>query len=355
MYRMINRVMLAVLMVCVVVGVTEAAPRYRWSFAQPWTRPLADRGYQLFIDRVREYTDGAIEITLFPAGLLGTHDESFHGVRDGSIEISVLSPYVSIVPGGMMNWMPWTISSFDEARIAYSYPDGIIFRVMREAWREVNAELLFSVSQGAYGFGNNTRPLRLPDDLDGLKMRVSASLGAVRTLGNMGSGTGMTMETIPWAEIYNALARGVVDGIWSMWPSLLDERHAEVLTYYTHVGWTWDANNVVINRELWDSLEPRYQHAIRRAAAAAEQYLNDLHEMAERGFVERLETEFDNLTITWITPEEQAVWRERADMASVWAEIADPWLESVWPGQNKGEYIRAQLDAVREQVLSRQE
>ena len=41
----------------------------------------------VFIDKVREYTDGAIEITLYSHGLMGTHDESFHGVRDGTIEI----------------------------------------------------------------------------------------------------------------------------------------------------------------------------------------------------------------------------------------------------------------------------
>ena len=360
MVRRVTLVMLAVFLVCLAVvvctptGGAEAAPKYRWSLAHPWSRPLAEKGYQFFIDKVKEYTNGDIEITLYPNGLLGTHDESFHGVRDGTIEIAVMSPYVNLVPGGMMNWIPWTVSTFDEARIAYSYPDGILFKVMQAAWREVNAELLFNSSQGAYGLGNNVRPLRHPDDLRNLKMRVSASLASVRTLGNMGSGTGMSMETIPWADVYNALARGVVDGCWSTWPALVDERHAEVLRHYTHGLLNWEAVNIVMNKELWDSLDPKYQEAIYKAGIDAEQLLCDLYEEVEQAHIKKLETEYPSLTITWLTPEEQAVWREKANMPEIWAELADPWLETIWPGEDMGAKIRAELDAVREQVLAGQ-
>ncbi len=348
-----KRMVLAVLLVCALASVSGAAAKYKWSFSQPWSRPLADKGYQLFIDKVKEYTNGDIEITLHSNGLLGTHDESLHGVRDGSIEIATLSPYVNLVPGGMMNWMPWTVSTFDEARIAYAWPNGVLFKVMQVAWREVNAEMLFSCSQGAYGLANNVRALRSPDDLKNLKMRVSSSLASVRTLENMGSGTGMTMETIPWAEIYNALSRGVVDGCWDMWPSLVDERHAEVLKHYTHGLLNWDANNVVINKELWDSLDPKYQEAIYKAGAEAEQYLNDLYEAEEKNYIKKLETDYPNFTITRLTPEELAVWREKANMPAVWAEICDPWLEKVWPGQKMGEKIRAELDAIRDQAAAK--
>jgi TRAP-type C4-dicarboxylate transport system substrate-binding protein len=350
MCKAVKRVAVAVLLVCLAAGIAGAAPKYKWSFAQPWSRPLADKGYQLFIDKVKEYTNGDVEITLYSNGLLGTHDESLHGVRDGSIEIATLSPYVNLVPGGMMNWMPWTVSTFDEARIAYAWPDGILFKVMQVAWREVNAELLFSCSQGAYGLGNNIRPLRQPEDMKNLKMRVSSSLASVRTLENMGSGTGMTMETIPWAEIYNALSRGVVDGCWDMWPSLIDERHVEVLKYYTHGLLNWDANNVIINKDLWDSLEPAYREAIYKAGAEAEQYLNDLYEAEERNYIKKLETDYPNFTITWLTPEELAVWREKANMPAIWAELCDPWLEKFWPGENMGAKIRAELDAIREKA-----
>lgn len=347
MNSFMKRITLALLLVSIITGAASAAAKYKWSFAQPWTRPVADKGYQLFCDKVKEYTNGDIEITLHSNGLLGTHDESLHGVRDGSIEIATLSPYVNLVPGGMMNWMPWTVSTFDEARIAYAYPDGILFKVMEVAWKEVGVQMLFSCAQGAYGLGNIQRPLRHPDDLKNLKMRVSSSLASVRCLGNMGAGTGMTMETIPWAEVYNAISRGVVDGCWTMWPSLVEERHAEVLKFYTHGLLNWDANNVVINGELWKSLDPKYQEAIFKAASEAEQYLNDLYEAEEKNYIKTIETNYPGLQITWLTDEEKAVWQKKANMPEIWKELCDPWLEIHWPGQNMGEKIRAELDDIR--------
>lgn len=330
------------------------AAKYSWSFACPWARPVSEKGYQFFCDKVREYTNGDVEIKLHMGGLLGTHDESFHGVRDGSIEIAALSPYVNLVPGGMMNWMPWTVGSFDEARIAYAYPDGVIFKLMDVAWKEVNCKLLFSCSQGAYGFANTVRPLRSPDDLKNLKMRVSSSTAAVRCLENMGAGTGMLMENIPWSEIYTALARGVVDGCWTMWTSLVEERHCEVLKFFTPNLLQWDANNIVINMDLWEELDPKYQEAILKAGGEAEQYLNDLHEAKEAEYEKTLEA-MPGFTVVRITDAEREVWRKKANMPEIWKDLCEPWLEKHWPGEHKAEKILKEIDEIHRQCLEKKQ
>lgn len=336
----------ALTLICGAAGAAE--PKYKWQFAQPWSRPLSDKGYRLFCDKVKEYTDGEIEITLYTDGLLGTHDESYHGIRDGSIEMGVLSAYVNLVPGGALNWMPWTVGTFDEARLAYKVGDGVLFKIMDVAWGEVNCKVLFNCSQGPYGLANRVRPLKTPDDLKNLKMRVSSSMGFVRCLENMGKGSGMTLETVPWADLYNALSRGVVDGCWDMWVSLVDERHCEVMQYYTDLAFSWDAQNIVINKELWEGLEPKYQEALLKAGQEAQDALNDIYETEQKKYIERLEA-MDGYQITWLTPEERAVWRDKANMTEVWKELCDPWLEKHWPGQDKGAEIRAELDRIREE------
>ena len=73
-------------------GRPASAAEYAWSFAQPWTRPLTDAAFTKFCDRVKEYSGGRIEIKFFPSGQLGTHDESFHAMQEGSLEIGVFSP-----------------------------------------------------------------------------------------------------------------------------------------------------------------------------------------------------------------------------------------------------------------------
>src|SRR6056297_596064 len=327
----------------------DTKPEYEWRFAQPWVRPTNQRSYELFCDLVEKYTDGKMIIELYPDGLLGSHNESFHAVQEGSVEIGVFAPYVNLVPGGMLNWMPWTISNYDEAMLAYTPPDGILYKVMEKAYNEVGMHMLFTQGQGAYGIGNNTRPIKTPEDFKNLKLRVSSSLGFVKTLANMGEGSGMTLQTIPWAELYNALSRGVVDGCWSMWPSLVEERHYEVLNYYSSLNFAWDSNNVVINRDIWEGLSQEYKDAITKAARIAEEHQYELQRRAVREKIKWLSQQPD-FEITFLTNEERSVFREKANMAEIWDELCKPWLEKHFPGQNMTQKIQDELENIRKEV-----
>ncbi len=325
----------------------QAKVEYRWRAASPWTQKTRNDSITLFTELVNKYSNGRIQTRFQHSGLLGTHDEIFHAVREGSIEIGVFAPYVNLVPGGMLNWMPWTIGTYEEAAIAYG-PDGIIFKVMDDAYGEVGHKLLWSSHYGPYGIGDKVRLIKTPDDLKNLKLRVSGSLGFVRTLENMGKGTGMTLHTIPWADIYNALQTGVVDGCWSLWPSLVEERHYEVLKYYTDLAWGWDASNITMNRKLWDSLSQDLKDAIMRAGKEAE--ARDMKEVQASidGFKKKIVDA--GLQIYYPTPADRDVFRKKANMPAVWKELATPWLDKRYPGQNMTEKMLSELDKVRASV-----
>jgi C4-dicarboxylate-binding protein DctP len=219
---------------------------------------------------------------------------------------------------------------------------------MDKAWDEVGMKLLWSPPMGPYGLGNKVREMKLPADLEGNKMRVSSSLGFVKTLQNMGEGTGMTLQTIPWADLYNALERNVVDGCWSLWGSLVEERHYEVLKYYTALGFGWDCCNIAINRELWDGLSDKHKEAIWKAARHAEERDYEAHRRADKAYQKQLME--SGLKIYFPSPQERKQWREKARMDSIWKELCDPWLEKHYPGQNMGAKIREELDRIRAEV-----
>ena len=325
----------------------QAKVDYRWRAASPWTQKTRNDSITLFTELVNKYSNGRIQTRFQHSGLLGTHDEIFHAVREGSIEIGVFAPYVNLVPGGMLNWMPWTIGTYEEAAIAYG-PDGIIFKVMDDAYGEVGHKLLWSSHYGPYGIGDKVRLIKTPDDFKNLKLRVSGSLGFVRTLENMGKGTGMTLHTIPWADIYNALQTGVVDGCWSLWPSLVEERHYEVLKYYTDLAWGWDASNITMNRKLWDGLPQDLKDAIMRAGKEAE--ARDMKEVQASidGFKKKIVDA--GLQINYPTPADRDAFRKKANMPAVWKELATPWLDKTYPGQNMTEKMLSELDKVRASV-----
>ena len=95
---------------------------YKWRFGSPWTQKVRNDSLQMYSDLINKYSNGRIEVTFKHSGLFGTHDEIFHGVREGSLQMGLYAPYVNIVPGGMLNWMPWTVGTYAEAAIAYAPP-----------------------------------------------------------------------------------------------------------------------------------------------------------------------------------------------------------------------------------------
>ena len=198
---------------------------------------------------------------------------------------------------------------------------------------------------GPYGLGNKVREMKLPGDLKGNKMRVSASLGFVKTLLNMGEGTGMTLQTIPWAELYNALERNVVDGCWSLWSSLVEERHYEVLKYYTALGFGWDSCNVAINRELWDGLSDKHKEAIWEAAKMAEERDYEAHRRADKAYQKQVVA--SGLKIYFPNPQERKEWREKARMDSVGKEWCAPGLEKHSPRKQMGKPLRDERERIR--------
>lgn len=324
-------------------GDTPAA-EYKWRMGYSDVMTTRNESLEMFTHLVYGYSGGRIKVDYMGYGVLGSNSEIFNAVQAGNLEMSCHAPYVDLVPGGMMNWMPWTVSNYRQAAVAYEPEKGIIFKVMDDAWAEVGFKQLFNTPQGAYGIANNIRPLKTPADFDGWKFRVSGSLGFVRTMENMSKGYAFQMETLPWADLYTALETGVVDGYWTIWNSLAQERHFEVVKYYTVLNFGWDTNNAVMNLNLWNSLPADLQEAIKKASKHAD---SEAYESQQRAILESIDFVIANgLEVYWPTEEERAVFREAANMPVIWEELCDPWLDAKYPGQNMSKQIQDELDRI---------
>jgi C4-dicarboxylate-binding protein DctP len=323
------------IVICIMVfalsALAESKPEYEWRFGLYRTESAEEEAANLFCDLVKVYSNGRMEIKVYPNGSLGTHDEIFHSVQLGDVEMGSLAPYVNLVPGGMLNYMPWTIGTYNESAIAFSYPDGILYKIMSKAWEEVGFHLLYVEVEGPYGLANNIRPIKTPDDLRDIKFRVSASLGCVKALVNMGKGTGMTVATIPWVDIYNALETGVVDGCWDTWPGVIEERHCEVIKYYTALDWLWGAENVVINKDKWDALPSDLKEALVKSAKYTEMYFYEVRRRLQNEYIRKVKEA--GVEVYFPTSEEKEQFRLKSNMPIIWEELCAPWLEKSYPGQ----------------------
>jgi len=317
---------------------------YEWRCASPYTIRTTNDAMALFCTLVNSYSGGRMHVEFYPDGLLGSHDETFGAVQEGSIEMAVLGPMVNLVPGGMINWMPFSVGTFDEAAMAYAQ-NGPIRPIMEDAWREVGAQMMWPLYLGALGIVNTERPIKSPADFANLKFRVSGTTSAVRAIQNMSAGTGLSTQTMPWADVYNGLQLGAIDATWSGWSTLVESRLTEVVKYFTPLDFLWDAGNVIVNADLWDKLPADLQQAVMKAGCEAE--LRNAEAYRRNDLPYRQQVADAGVEIYFLSAKEREAFIAKANTPAIWAELADPWLEKMYPGQNKSATLQRQLDEIR--------
>ena len=80
---------------------------------------------------------------------------------------------------------------------------------------------------------------------------------------------GANAVPIPFGEIYQALAQGVIDGAENNWPTFVGERHYEVATHLSLTQHLLTPEALVMSKASWDRLPPPDQALVREAAKAS--------------------------------------------------------------------------------------
>src|SRR5690606_32507603 len=115
---------------------------------------------------------------------------------------------------------------------------------------------------GARSFYNTRRAIASPSDMRGLKLRVPASDLYVAMVNALGANA----VPIPFGEVYQALAQGVIDGAENNWPSFESARHYEVARWFSLTEHLLTPEVLVMSKVGWDRLSPPDRELVRAAA-----------------------------------------------------------------------------------------
>jgi len=163
----------------------------------------------IFKHNVEKRTNGAIEVRPYHARKLGDEREMMEGVRMGSIEMIFVSsgPIPGFFPPVMVFDIPYMFSS---APAAWDFFEGDFGKKFQKDFLKKTGVRCLGITENGYRhFTNNKRPIRVPADMKGLKIRTMqnpAHMAMVKALG-------ADPTPIPFGELYMALQQGVVDGM----------------------------------------------------------------------------------------------------------------------------------------------
>lgn len=121
------------------------------------------------------------------------------------------------------------------------------------------------VENGFRNITNNARPINGPGDVKGLKIRTPENMAQVETFRALGA----QPTPMPFAELYNALRMGVVDGQENPLQNINDGKLYEAQKHLALTGHIYNSAYVVVSEQFFAKQKPEQQKAILEAVKEA--------------------------------------------------------------------------------------
>jgi TRAP-type C4-dicarboxylate transport system substrate-binding protein len=219
-------------------------------------------GLNRIAEKVKNATDGRIEMDIFPMNQLGDYTQVFEEIQRGTIEMGLIfipSQYDVMLEIGSL---PFLAESYEDMRDQLS-PGSYVYSIIDEAISKLGIKFLRIYGEGFVGVGSAKKPENHADPKadKGMLIRVAPLAVYKETSQDMGYRT----TSIPYADTYSAIQTGVCDG-WIGGSSQINYQvFRDVINYYTPYNCLFDQTGFLINQELWDSLSPEDQKIISEA------------------------------------------------------------------------------------------
>jgi len=221
------------------------------------------QGAKRFADRVKEATNGELEIVLHPGSALGFKGpELLRAVAEGQLSMAE-------IPTGMVEGdgpvlaltaQPFLSTNAFEQRLLYQIAKPTYAKILKKFNQ-------FTLYTSVWPFSGiyTQRSIKSEADLKGLKMRVYDGTGLA-----FGRATGIAARKMPFSEVYPAMKAGLLDSMYTSSVSGVDAKAWEVLKYFTPINIVGPVNMMNVNIKAWNKLPKSIQGKVLEVAAEME-------------------------------------------------------------------------------------
>jgi tripartite ATP-independent transporter DctP family solute receptor len=257
-----------------------------------------------FAERVAERTGGRIAMKVFPSAQLGHDNDALEQIKLGADIICITNP------GGVAPAEVPDLSVLDGPYLYDSLAD--YRKLMKSDWfksvateLEQKAGVKILAANWLFGVRHilTDKPIRTPDDIKGLKIRIPPLEMWVETFKALDANA----QTINFGEAYTALSSGVVSAVESPLESLYAAKFWEVKKTLSLTGHFTNWIAPVMSAKVFNSLSPDDQKVLLEEAETAGEIITALTLDREQGFREKLEAN----GVTFITDVDRKALAEK--------------------------------------------
>lgn len=262
------------------------------------------KAMEVFKEEAAKLSGGKIKVDTFPGMQLGGAKENVDMTKSGSLEATYVGVafLTGFVPRLNLLNLPF---AWKDRQTAFKILDGPIGKELEGDLGRAGFRLLGFWENGWRHITNSKRPIRTPEDLRGIKIRVQPAEVYLKTFRAFGANpTPMDIK-----EVYSALQQGVIDAQENPFANIYNLKFYEVQKYLTVAGYTYDLMGAVMNKRLYDGLSPEHRRAVDGAAHAATEFQRKQAEADDAVALENLKKA--GMQVNVLTAQELAPFRER--------------------------------------------
>ncbi|TMH11078.1 MAG: DctP family TRAP transporter solute-binding subunit [Betaproteobacteria bacterium] len=256
----------------------------------------------MFKKLVEERSKGTVKIEVYPNSQLYKDKEEMEALQLGSVQM--LAP-------SLAKFAPLGVKEFEVFDLPFIMPNEDSFAKVSRS--PVGAKLFDKLeTKGVKGLAywdngphimSANKPLHVPADFRGLKMRIQSS----KVLDAQMRALGALPQVMAFSELYQGLQTGVVDGTEGVPSNFWTQKIFEVQKHITISNHGHLAYAVIVNKKFWDGLPADTRKMLEGAMKDATDFENKVAKQDNEKALELIRKS-GKTTIYTLTPEERGQW-----------------------------------------------
>lgn len=252
-----------------------------------------------FAELVSQGTNGKVTIDVYDSGTLGNENDIIEQVQMGSIDFGLVAsaPFANTIPEMYVFDLPFL---FKDRPAAYKILDSDVGTNILAKLKDQNMIGFGFWENGFRNVSNRIREVKVPSDLNGLKIRTMENEIHMASFNAMGA----IATPMAWSEVFTALQQGTMDGLENSPVIYSTNALYEVQKYLSLTNHFYSPAVFFCNKDMMEKLPKEYQTVIYEAEKEARDYERQCHEDMDNAAISVLK---DHGMV--ITETDNAVWK----------------------------------------------
>ena len=233
--------------------------------------------------RLEEELPGQVDVQLFMGNTLGSEEDVLQGLTLGTHHASLSASAISqINPRAAIFDLPYLFADRAAVQRFAASPAG---EMLAGGFEDSGMTLAALWDNGFRVITNNVRPVVVPTDLDGLKIRTPTNRQRVAMFNELGANA----TPMSFGEVYSALDQGVIDGQENPSHVVESSRFYEVQQYLSRSNHVYLPTFLVFGDMFLSGLEPAVRDTVLRVAGEVAPWTFDWGDETDKNVLETLE------------------------------------------------------------------